>query len=129
MLFLRTGYSITKESANNSTVRGMKYDIVLGKDFDPKWAGFVGYHYTKNNTHNSMFDYGVDDYSKKLDAGLSYRMDDLNRFVVGIKYDVDSERIKDVDYYWYRDLHCSQVIMRYRAKRNKFEVRWQFTPW
>ena len=62
-------------------------------------------------------------------AKLSYRMDDLNRFVVGVKYDVDSERIKDVDYYWYRDLHCSQVIMRYRAKRNKFEVRWQFTPW
>lgn len=129
LLFLRAGYSVTKESADNSTVRGMKGDVILGKDFDDKWAGFVGYHYTKNNTKNSLFLYGVDDYSKKFDAGLSYRMDDLNRFVVGVKYDLDSKSIKDVDYYWYRDLHCSQVIMRYRAKRNKFEVRWQFTPW
>ena len=129
VLFLHTGYSVTKESADNSTVRGMNYDIVLGKDFDEKWAGFAGYHYTKNSKQTALFDYGLDDFSRKFDTGLSYRMDNLNRFVVGVKYDLDAKTVRDVDYYWYRDLHCSQVIMRYRAKRNKFEVRWQFTPW
>lgn len=128
-LFLHTSYTVTKESANDSAVRGMNYDIVLGKDFDPKWAGFIGYHYNRNNTKNSLFSYDLDDYSKKLDVGLSYRMDDLNRFVAGIKYDTESRQIKDIDYYWYHDLHCSQVILRYRAKRDKVEVRWQFTPW
>ena len=71
----------------------------------------------------------MDDYSKKVDAGFSYRMDNLNRFVVGVKYDVDSKEIKDVDYYWYHDLHCSQLVLRYREKRDKFEVHWQFIPW
>ena len=107
----------------------MNYDAILGKDFDEKWAGFAGYHYTKNNTQNSLFDFGLDSYSQKLDAGLSYRMDNLNRFVAGIEYDTQASHLRDVDYYWYHDLHCSQVILRYRAKRSKFEVHWQFTPW
>ena len=129
MLFLHTSYTITKESVNNNKVRGMNYDIVLGKDFDPKWAGYVGYHYTKNTTENSVFDFGLDDYSRKLDTGLSYRMDNLNRFAVGLDFDTQKGTLKDVDWFWYHDLHCSQVILRYRQKRSKFEVHWQFTPW
>ena len=128
-LFLHTSYTITKESKDKSRIRGMNYDAVLGKDFDEKWAGFVGFHYTKNNSQNSLFDFDLDDYSRKFDWGVSYRMDHLNRFVVGVKYDVKGHRVADVDYYWYRDLHCSQLILRYRQKRSKLEAHWQFTPW
>ncbi|MBR6709936.1 MAG: LPS-assembly protein LptD, partial [Selenomonadaceae bacterium] len=129
LLFLHTSYTITKESANRSTVRGMNYDAVLGKDFDQKWAGYFGYHFTKNNTKNSLFRYGLDDYSKKLMTGLSYRMDKLDRFVVGLSYDTDNMKLKDVDYYWYRDIHCSQLVLRYRAKRKQWQIGWQFIPW
>jgi len=128
-LFLHTSYTITRESANDSEVRGMNYDVTLARDFDPKWAGFAGYHYSKSNTTNSLFDYGLDAYSKKVDAGISYRMDRLNRFVAGIEYDAGDKKLKDIDYYWFHDLHCSQLIMRYRAKRSQYEIQWQFTPW
>ena len=35
----------------------------------------------------------------------------------------------DVDYYWFHDLHCSQLILRYRPKRHQWHVDWQFLPW
>ena len=129
LLFLHTSYTITKESANRSTVRGMNYHAVLGKDFDQKWAGYFGYHFTKNNAKNSLFRYSLDDYSKKLMTGLSYRMDNLDRFVVGLSYDTENMTLKDVDYYWYRDIHCSQLVLRYRAKRKQWQIGWQFIPW
>ncbi len=128
-LHLHAGYTVTKESANDSSVRGMNYDAVLARDFDPKWAAYTGYHYSKSNTQNSVFSYGLDNYSKKFEAGLSYRMDNLNRFVAGINIDVGTGHLADVDYFWYHDLHCSQLILRYRAKRDQYSVHWQFTPW
>ncbi|WP_314620406.1 hypothetical protein [uncultured Selenomonas sp.] len=44
-------------------------------------------------------------------------------------YDVDRRTIGDVDYYWYHDMHCVQLITRYRAKRDSWSVRLNFTPW
>ena len=34
-----------------------------------------------------------------------------------------------IDYYWYHDFHCTQMIVRYRSKENSWNIRWQFTPW
>ena len=99
------------------------------KDFDVRWAAFLGYHYSTTNSQNSLFNYNVDDYSRKLETGFSYRMDDKNRFVVGINYDTTGRKLKDVDYYWYREIHCAELILRYRAKRHNWHVSFQFTPW
>ena len=42
---------------------------------------------------------------KKVSAGLSYTIDDKNRFVVATGYDAsDQLRLRDLDYYWYHDL-------------------------
>ena len=128
-LNLSTGYSITKESYDKSTVKGFSYDATMIKDFDMRWAAFVGYHYSTTNSQNSLFNYNVDDYSRKLETGFSYRMDDKNRFVVGINYDTTGRKLKDVDYYWYREIHCAELIVRYRAKRHNWHVGVQFTPW
>ena len=129
VLFLNTGYSITKESADDSTINGVNYDIVLGREFDDRFAAYSGYHYRKSNKYNSLFEYDNDDYSKEFETGCSYKLDDKNRVVVGCKFNTETGSLKDVDYYWYHDLHCSQLIMRYREKRDKFEAHWQFTPW
>lgn len=128
-LYLNTGYSITRESFNDSRVSGVSGSAVLTKDFDERWAAYAGYHYSKKNRGNSLFAYGTDDYSKKLEAGFSYRIDALNRIAVGTKYDLDHEEWKNIDYYWYHDLHCSQIILRYKSKTDQVSVRWQFTPW
>ena len=128
-LFLSTGYSITDESYNHSRVKGFSYDGTLIKEFDNRWTGFIGYHYSANNSQSSLFNYNVNDYTKKLEAGFSYRFSDKDRIVIGQNYDMEKKSLKDVDYYWYHDVHCAQVILRYRAKRKIWNIMYQFTPW
>ncbi len=142
ILFLGTSYKITEDDPKGiykprgkNTVRGMNYDAVLGRQFDDRLAAFVGYHFSKNNSQNSLFKYDLDDYSQKLETGISYQLTHNDRFVVGWKFNTGSGKLEDTDYFWYHDLHCSQVILRYRAKHqnhkdgNRFEVHWEFLPW
>ena len=135
-LFLNTSYTYTRdnikepENQGTNTVKGMNYDIRLAREFDERFAAFIGYVYNKNNSQNSLFEYeNSDSYSQKFLAGISYQLTDKDRFVIGLKYNAEEGSLEDVDYYWYRDLHCSTAILRWRAKRKKFEVKWQFTPW
>lgn len=128
-LYLSSGYGITTESYDDSRVAGMTFDSVLTKDFNERWAAYTGYHYNKNTTKNSVFDFNNDDFAKKLEMGFSYRMTDRDRFVIGSRYDMDADKWADIDYYWYHDMHCSQVILRYRSLSNQWKVSWQFTPW
>ena len=107
----------------------MKGSAVLTKDFNDRWAAYTGYHYDKKNSQNTLFNYDTDDFSKKLQSGFSYRIDDRNRLAVGTKYDLDHSKWKNVDYYWFHDLHCSEIILRYKSMSNRWSVRWQFTPW
>ena len=129
VVFLGTGYSIIKESADDSTVKGLNYDVVAAREFDDRFAAFTGYHYRKSTTQNSLFRYNNDDYAKEFETGFSYVIDDKNRAVVGWRFDAEEGSLRDVDYYWYHDLHCSQLVLRYREKRDRFEVHWRFTPW
>ena len=129
VLFFDTGYSITKESYDKSTVKGFSYNATVGKEFSKRFVGFLGYHYTATNSQRTLFNYNVDDYSRKLETGFSYRFDDKNRIVAGWNYDMSAKSLKDVDYYWYHDIHCAEVIIRYRAKRHTWGIGFQFTPW
>lgn len=128
-LNLKIGESITHESYDDSHVAGMTADAVLTKDFNERWAAYTGYHYSKKNEANSLFSYDTDDYSRKLESGFSYRFDEHNRAVMGTKYDLDNRRWRNIDYYWYHDLHCSEMIVQYKSKTNHWSIRWQFTPW
>lgn len=134
LLFVNTGYKITKDNAKNvtkgdTTVRGFNYNILLGREFNERLAAYVGFSYDKNNSANSLFDFDMDDYSKKIQAGASYWLSPKDRVVVGVKWNADKHTVEDVDYYWYHDLHCSQAVLRWRGKRHKLEVHWEFVPW
>lgn len=133
-LFLGTSYTITKENVKtagfaNSRVHGWNYSATLAKEFDDRFAAFASWQYSKNNSRNSLFNYDLDSFSRKFLAGMSYRLTDKDRFVVGLKFNAENGKLEDADYYWYRDLHCSTAILRWRDKRNKLEIKWQFTPW
>ena len=128
-LYLSTSYSMIKETYNDSKVQGFNYNGTLVKDFDDRWSAFVGYHYSKTNSQNSLFKFDTDNYSRKLESGFSYRFSDKDRIVIGANYDMDGKELKDVDYYWYHDIHCAQLIFRYRGKRHTWHVGFQFTPW
>lgn len=133
VLFLNTSYKITKDDTHDNrygdtSVRGMNWELLLGREFNDRFAAYVGYTYKKNNSTNSIFDYDTDDYSKKIQAGISYTLTPKDRIVIGYKMNADNHRMDDVDYYWYHDLHCSQAVIRWRGKRKKLEVHWEFTP-
>ena len=82
-----------------------------------------------NNKTTSLFAYNAADSARRIDCGFSYRLDSKNRFVVGTRYDLVAQEWKKVDYYWYHDFHCAQLILRYRSKEQQWNVRWEFTPW
>ncbi|MBO4779515.1 MAG: LPS-assembly protein LptD, partial [Selenomonadaceae bacterium] len=134
MLLLSTGYKITKDEVKNlphgeTTVNGFNYSILFGREFNERLAAFVGYSYNKNNSRNSVFNFDLDDYSRKFQAGVSYYITPKDRVVIGMKWNADDHNIDDIDYYWYHDLHCSQAVLRWRGKRKKLEVHWEFVPW
>ena len=126
---LATGYSVTRESYDGSRVQGFDASAYLTKSFNDRFAAYVGAVYTQKSKQKSLFDYDQEDYSKVLQAGLSYRLNERNRIAVGTKYAVEPHKWTDVDYYWFHDLHCSQIILRYRSKQDSWKVKWEFTPW
>lgn len=128
-LTLSTGYSVTKESYDDSTVKGLTFDAALLKDFDQRWAAYAAYSYSKNNTRNSLFDFDLDDYSQKIQTGLSYRVTDRDRVAAALEWNAQDGELNDLDYYWFHDFHCTQLILRYRSKQDTWKVQWQFTPW
>ncbi len=133
-LFLNMGYKITKENpknvnSGNTTTKGLRYSFLVGRDFDERFAAYAGFSYDKNNSTNSLFNFDNDSYSKKFQAGISYYLTPKDRFVIGVKWDADNHKIDDIDYYWYHDMHCSQSVIRWRGKRKKLEVHWEFLPW
>lgn len=128
-LYTNMEYSITKESYDDSNVSGLSYNATLLKEVNDRTAVFTGYHYSKNTEENSLFEYDSDDYARRLESGFSYRLDDINRIVIGHGYDLDRHVTRDVDYYWYHDMHCVQVVFRYRAKRDDFMFHVEIAPW
>lgn len=133
-LFLAASYKITKDKLRKPTdgrlsVKGMNYSVRLLKEFNDRIATYVGFAYSKNNSQNSLYEFDTDSYSNRFLTGISYKLTDKDRFVVGLKFDAKRGTLEDADYYWYRDLHCSTAILRWRQKRHKFEFKWQFTPW
>ncbi len=134
-LFLGTSYKITKDTRvnapgiGNTTVKGLNYAATLAREFNDRFAMYASYQYTKNNSQNSLYDFETDSYSEKFSTGFSYQLTDKDRIVIGLKFNTASGTLADADYYWYRDLHCSTAVLRWRQKRHKFEIQWQFTPW
>ena len=97
----------------------------MGKDV----TVYLRYTYSATNAKNSLFSYDLDDYSRKFSFGVSWAFTDRDRIVVGQSFDVETRRQEDIDYYWFHDMHCAQLILRYRAKRSTWNVSMQFTPW
>ena len=130
----RVTYSITKESYDSSRVNGFSWGLSTVKEFDSRWAMYVTYSYNKNNTKNSLFSYDLEDFARKFTTGFSYRASDKDRFVVGVAYDLDdgSFNFNKMNYFWFHDLHCSQLIVQYKHYKDKqdtIKFQWQFTPW
>ena len=128
-LDLAAGYSVTRESYDHSRVQGLSASAFLTKAFNDRFAAYIGGVYTKSSKENALFSYDQEDYSRVIMSGMSYRIGEHDRLAVGTKYAMDPHAWTNVDYYWFHDLHCSQIILRYRSKQDSWNIRWEFTPW
>jgi methionine-rich copper-binding protein CopC len=126
-LVLGTGIQHIHESFNGSTTTSFKFDTVLAKQWSPKWATTTEYHYVKNNV--SLFNYDAADMAREFDVGFTYKIDKMNTVGFRQSYDLQNERVYDQDYTWYRNLHCWQAAITYRAKRSQVIVDLSTTRW
>lgn len=126
-LSLGTGISKTLESYDHSVVDSYRYDGTLSKQWNDKLSTWVGYHYIQNTT--SLFNYSQPDMSQELDTGFSYRIDKKDAIVYSQSYDVKNKKIYDQDVTWQRDLHCWQLNLTYRIKREQWRYDIALTRW
>lgn len=126
-LYLGAGYEITRESFDDSQVNSLKYDITLVNQFSDRLSGWTGYHYTENNA--ALFNYDSTDVAKELASGLSYRFDDKTSVSVAQSYDLENNRVADMDYTIYRDLHCWNMSLQYREKRQEWNWMLKTKHW
>ncbi|GMB01280.1 LPS-assembly protein LptD [Pelosinus sp. IPA-1] len=126
-LGLGTGIQRIHESYNGSTTNKIKFDTSLMKQWSPKWTTTTEFHYTKNNT--SLFNYNTADMAREFDAGFTYKIDKMNTVGFRQSYDLNNNKVYDQDYTWYRNLHCWQATVTYRAKRHQINFDISTTRW
>lgn len=126
-LFTDIGYRLVYEDYDDSNYNSLYYDATLVGELSDKLVAYTGYHYSRVSAENTLFQYGLNDYSKKISAGLSYSIDDKNRIVVATGFDAsDQLLLRDLDYYWYHDWHCVQTELKYEQKENKWSIHLNF---
>lgn len=126
-LFPSIGYRLVYEDYDDSNYNSLYYDVTLLGELTDRLVAYTGYHYSRVSAENTLFQYGLEDYSKKVSAGLSYAIDDKNRFVVATGYDAsDQLRLRDLDYYWYHDWHCVETELKYEQKKDKWSLHFNF---
>lgn len=126
-LNLGTGIERIRESYNGSNLNIIKFDSTLTKQWTPRFSTTGEYHYTKN--YNSIFNYNTPDMAREADIGFSYKIDKKNTIAFRQSYDLNNRKIYDQDFTWYRDLHCWQATVTYRAKRSQLTWNLSTTRW
>ncbi|MBP2652420.1 MAG: lptD 2 [Firmicutes bacterium] len=110
----------TKAITDDSSTDKYRYDATLTTKWSPKYSTLLGYHYVSDTT--SLFSYDTADMNRELDLGIKWQIDRMNGFGILERYDVDKNRIYDLDYTWYRNLHCFEGSITYRAKRDSWKM-------
>ena len=123
------GYNVTYEGLNHSRIDGLRGDATIIHDMGPDWTAYVGYHYNRKTSQNSLFDYDLDSYPHKLNFGVSWAFTERDRFLFGQAFDARAHKQKEIDYFWFHNMHCAELILRYRAHRKTWHVSLQFAPW
>lgn len=118
-LNLGTGIEQVRESFDGSIRNTSKFDTTLTKQWSPRFTTLAEYHYTNNN--NALFSYDTPDLAREADLGFKYTMDQKNAIGFRQSYDLNTSKIYDQDYTWYKDLHCWQAAITYRAKRQQIK--------
>ncbi|HWR06370.1 LPS-assembly protein LptD, partial [Sporomusa sp.] len=117
-----TGLQHIRESYDDSSQNVWKVDATIDKNWSERLNTWVGYHYAQNN--DTLFEYEQPDLTRELASGFTYKIDKMNSIGISHSYDLENSKLADIDYTWYRNLHCWDAKVTYRAKRDqiKFDI-------
>ncbi len=126
-LYLGTGIGQVRESYNRSLANTFRFDATVTKTWSKRFNAWVGYHYVRNNS--DLFDYDSTAVSRELASGFVYKIDKMNSIGVSQSYDLNAHKVYDMDYTWYRNLHCWTATITYRAERHQLRFDLSTTRW
>ena len=126
-LMIGAGWETILESYDHSHRDSLKADVKLSTKWSDKWSTSLAYHYTMNN--KGLFDFNQADMGKELDFGIIYKVDRLNSIGISHRYDLGGHRVYDRDYTWYHNLHCWELAVTYREKRQELVCDLTVTRW
>lgn len=126
-------YSVIKESYDGSTNKGWGYSNSFRYIPDDDLVFYTGYSHSQRTVTSSLFDFDTDNYGDQWKFGASWRFSSKDRIAVGVSKDIKGGKLNKVDYYWFHNFHCLELIFNYRVdhyshdKNYKFKL--QFAPW
>lgn len=127
-LTLGGGYEKVFYGYNDTTNTIWRYDIKLTAKPGDRLEAWTGYSYN-NQSSISPYQYDRIDTPRELYGGFMYKIDRLNGLGLKMSYDVDADRVKDLDYTWRRNLHCWEADITYRAKRDQVSIKVSAVQW
>ena len=93
-------------------------------------SGYVGLAYPKLTFKPETEQAAVaEEIAKELSTGISYSFDEKNIIVFSQSYDLENNKLVDIDYTWYRDLHCWKASLTYRSKRSELKFKINMKDW
>lgn len=126
-LSLGTGVGYMHESYLSDGWATTQYDAVVYKSWQ-RWQANTGYHYNREN--RNLFEYEKADLSDYWETGLMYHVNAKDSFGLIMRYDMQDNRVYDMDYKWIRNLDdCFQTEFTYRQKQRKWEYKIHLLAW
>ena len=123
-LYLGAGVEWITETYDHSSQSAPRFDVTLSKNFSKKLNTFVSYNY-RDYGDKALFTFDTPDAKQQLTYGLSYKIDSKNTIGVALRYDLENNYHKDINYFYYRDLHCWETLLMYKSKEKV--VEWHIT--
>ena len=113
-LQLGLGAAYVHESYSGESWTTGIYDASIHKRWD-RWNVRTGYHH--NGENRNLFDYNRAELAEKWESAVRYKIDEKNSVQVLTRYDLQNDRLYDLDYSWIRNLHCFEAMLTYREKQ------------
>lgn len=123
-----TGWEKIDYGYDNSTNNIWSFNTIVTAKPNDRLETWVGYH-NNNQSGKSVYEYDDIDIPRKVSGGFMYKIDKMNAVGVKMDYDVDLNKVKDVDYTWKRNLHCFEGDITYRAKRDEWRFKVDTLKW
>lgn len=127
-LKIGTGLERVNYGYNNTSNTIWHWDVGLDGQLSERWNVWTTYAYS-DQSGKSVYQYDAIDASRELSAGMMYKYDPKNALAVEAIYNLETNSLKDMDYTWKHNMHCTNMSITYRAKRDQINFKVALGAW